>query len=182
MVDKIIALLSWIPRELVVMVISAIPIVELRGAIPIGILSFNMKWYTVYLLSIVGNILPIPVVFFVMKYMRRVPLVAKLINPIVKRTERHTETIKKYERIGLMLFVAIPLPWTGVWTGSIVATLLGITLKRAFLFLLAGVIIAGAIVTTLVMLGWIGATIAGIGLCALAILYFWKKRFPPATD
>ncbi|MDZ4230285.1 MAG: small multi-drug export protein, partial [Dehalococcoidales bacterium] len=99
---------------------------------------------------------------------------AKLIGPVVRHAERHTETIEKYERIGLMIFVAIPLPWTGAWTASMLASLLGITFRRAFFSVAAGVIISGAIVTTLVLLGWIGAVIAGLALITLAIISLTK--------
>ncbi|MCK4964880.1 MAG: small multi-drug export protein, partial [Dehalococcoidia bacterium] len=76
--------------------------------------------------------------------------------------------------IGLVLFVAIPLPVTGAWTGSIVAFLLGLSFWRAFPAIFLGVVIAGVIVTTLTVIGWWGAAIAGIGLLALAILSLRK--------
>ena len=82
--------------------------------------------------------------------------------------------IEKYERIGLVLFVAIPLPITGAWTGSIASVLLGMSFKRALLSIFLGVLIAGTIVTCLTLLGWVGAVIAGVALCVLAILGMWR--------
>ena len=73
-----------------------------------------------------------------------------------------------------MFFVAVPLPWTGAWTGAMAASLLGMNFRRAFFSIVAGVIISGAIVTTLFQVGWVGAVIAGLGLCGLAIMGLWK--------
>jgi hypothetical protein len=75
----------------------------------------------------------------------------------------------------LVLFVAIPLPVTGAWTGSLIAVLLGIGFKQAFFSILAGVIIAGIIMTCLTLLGWTGAIIAGVVLCGMAIYTFFKS-------
>ena len=178
MVDTVIQWLN-VPNELLIIIISVLPIVELRGAIPLGILQLDMPWYYVTPLAVIGNLLPVPLLllFFqtLVKYFRRVPLGAKLINPIVRHAERSSARIEKYERIGLMVFVAIPLPWTGAWTASIVAALLGFNFLRAFIPITAGVIIAGIIVTILCLLGWIGAVIAGVGLLTLAIVGILKK-------
>ena len=82
--------------------------------------------------------------------------------------------VKKYERIGLMIFVAVPLPGTGAWTGSLIAFLLAMDLKSAFWPIALGVVIAGVIVLTLCLLGWVGALIAGVGITLLAVLGLWK--------
>lgn len=177
MVDELIRMLD-IPGELLVIVIAALPVVELRGAIPAGIGLFHLEWYIVFPLAIVGNLLPVPVLllFFrrIVNYIRRARVGAKLIGLIVRHAEHHTVAIEKYKRIGLMIFVAIPLPWTGAWTGAIVASLLGVTLKRSFFSIMAGVIISGAIVLTLVLSGWAGAGIAGLSLTTLAIISLRK--------
>jgi len=73
-----------------------------------------------------------------------------------------------------MLFVAIPLPVTGAWTGSLAAVLFGLKFKHAFLSIFSGILIAGAIVTCLCLLGWTGAIIAGIGLTSLAVFTLWR--------
>ncbi len=176
MIDEFIG--SGLSKELIVVIISALPVIELRGSIPVSMGLFQLPWYQALYLAIIGNLLPVPflLLFFqaLVKYIRRVRVGGKLLNPLIRHTERHTAAIEKYERIGLMAFVAIPLPWTGAWTGAMAASLLGIKFKSAFFSIMAGVIISGAIVTTLFQMGWVGAVIAGIGLTGLALLGFWK--------
>ena len=76
--------------------------------------------------------------------------------------------------MGLIAFVAIPLPGTGAWTGAVAAVLFGLNLWRSLLYITAGVIISGAIVTALTLMGWVGAVIAGLSLMALAVFGLWK--------
>jgi uncharacterized membrane protein len=163
-----------IPGELMVVIISLLPIFELRGGIPVGIGIYHFVWYKALCLAIIGNLLPVPflLLFFqtLVKYVRRSRWGQKLFNPIVHHAERRMAAIDKYGKLGLMIFVAVPLPGTGAWTGAIIASLLGMKFKRAFLSVAAGVIIAGAIVTALSLLGWVGAVIFGVGLCGLAII------------
>lgn len=82
--------------------------------------------------------------------------------------------VEKYERLGLVLFVAVPLPGSGAWTGSILAFLLGLNFWTAFLCIALGVFVAGVVVTVLSLLGWIGGLIAGVGLIVLLSLGLWK--------
>lgn len=84
----------------------------------------------------------------------------KVANWVLERTKARSQIIRRYERIGLIIFVAIPLPFTGAWTGAIAAFLFGMKFHHAFLAILCGLIIAGAVVTSLCLLGWIGAAIA----------------------
>jgi uncharacterized membrane protein len=172
--------LSWgIPHEAIVVIISALPVVELRLALPIAINVFHMSWYKAYCLAVIGNLLPVPVLLLfldsVAKVVSRAETGRRVVNWVFERTRRQGKMLQRYEKIGLTLFVAIPLPVTGAWTGSIAAFLLGLKFRYAFLSILIGVIIAGAIVTSLCLLGWIGAVIAGVGLCALAILGWWRR-------
>ena len=116
------ALQQWgLPNELVVAVISALPIVELRGAIPIGHHLMNMDPIPTFILSVVGNMLP---VFFILKFlgplsnlMMKIPLGKRFFDWLFARTRSKSESIQKYEALGLMIFVAIPFPVTGAWTG-----------------------------------------------------------------
>ena len=176
MIDKLILL--GIPGELMVIIVSALPILELRGGIPAGVMLLQLPWQQVLWLAILGNLLPVPFLLLFFKALvnlaRRIKWGAKLIDPIVRHAERNTARIEKYERIGLMAFVAVPLPWTGAWTGSMAASLLGLKLERAFFSIMAGVIISGVIVTALIQIGWIGAVVAGLALCALAVASLWK--------
>jgi len=176
MIEELVA--SGFPAEAIVVIISVLPVIELRGALTVGINLFHLPWYQALYLTIIGNMLPVPfLVLFVESLARvisRTEMGKRLVDWVLKRTRRYTGLIEKYEPIGLMLFVAIPLPGTGAWTGSVAAFLLGLKFTRAVLSIAAGVVIAGAIVTALSVLGWVGAVIAGVGLVSLAIAGWWK--------
>ena len=176
-------MLDWllnlnVSRELIVIIIAVLPLSELRGALLVAINFFHMPWYWAFLLAVIGNMLPVPIVLlfldFFVRLISKVRIGKRLANWILERTRARSRIIQKYERIGLIIFVAIPLPFTGAWTGAIAAFLLGMKFHHAFLAILCGVIIAGVIVTCLCLLGWVGAVIAGVGLCALAVLGWWK--------
>ena len=165
-------------KELVVLVISALPILELRGALPVAINLFHFPWYYALLLAIIGNLLPVPFLLLFLdtfsRLLSKISIFEKMLHWLFERTRRRGQIINRYERIGLALFVAIPLPVTGAWTGSLAAVLFGLKFKHAFLSIFIGVFIAGVIVTCLCLLGWTGAIIAGIGLSGLAIFGLWK--------
>ena len=169
---------SGISQGLIVVIISALPVLELRGALPVAINLFHMEWYQAFCLAVIGNLLPVPLLLLFLeslaKAVSKVALGKKLVNWVFEHTRRRGAVIEKYERIGLMLFVAIPLPVTGAWTGSVAAFLFGLKFRYAFLSILFGVIIAGGIVTSLCLLGWLGAVIAGVGLATLAALGLWR--------
>ena len=158
--------------------IAASPIAELRVAIPVAIIQFHFPWYYALLLAIIGNLLPVPFILLflntVSKLLSKIAIFEKMFRWLFERTRRRGKVIEKYERIGLTLFVAIPLPVTGAWTGSLAAVLFGLKFKHAFLSIFIGIFIAGIIVTCLCLLGWTGAIIAGIGLSSLAIFGLWR--------
>ena len=160
-------------QELVVIIISALPILELRGAIPVAINLFNFPWYQALLLAIIGNLLPVPIILLflnaISKWLSKIGFFRRFFHWLLEYTSRRGKIVEKYERIGLILFVAIPLPVTGAWTGSLLAVLFGLKFRHAFLSILIGVCIAGIIVTCLSLLGWTGALIAGIVLSMLAV-------------
>ena len=181
MIEQLIdQLISWgiSNKELIIVIISALPVVELRGALPVAINLFQMPWYWAFYLAVIGNMLPVPILllFFdsLAKLISKVTIGKKLVDWVFRHTRRHEKMVQKYERLGLLLFVSVPLPITGAWTGAILAFILGIRFHWAFLSILCGVIIAGAIVTSLCLLGWIGAAIAGIGFTILAVFGWWK--------
>lgn len=143
-------LLQTVPKEIAVIGVAAMPVLELRASIPLGI-AFSMDWRIVYILSILGNLLPVP---FIIKYMRPVfsflrktKYFEKLIHWLEKRTMKKAETVMKYSALGLFLVVAIPLPGTGAWTGSMVAALLDMRMKYAMSAISLGVVAAGVVVT-----------------------------------
>lgn len=167
------------PEEILkVILIAASPIAELRAAIPLAILTFDFPWYHALLLAIIGNLLPVPFILLFMdtatRLLGKIAFFRRILDWLFERTRRRGRIIERYKRIGLVLFVAIPLPVTGAWTGSLAAVLFGVSFKHAFLSILAGVIIAGIIVTCLTLLGWVGAVIAGVSLCILVIFYLWR--------
>ena len=176
MIEKLIG--SGIAEELTVIIISALPIIELRGALPVAINLFHMPWYRAFCLVIIGNMLPVPVLLLFFELLARtvskLAIGRRLVSWVLTRTRRHSKLVERYERIGLTLFVAIPLPFSGAWTGSIAAFLLGMRFNYAFFSILCGIIIAGTIITCLCLLGWAGAVIAGVGLSMLAILGWWR--------
>ncbi len=165
-------------KELVVLVISALPLAELRGALPVAINLFHFPWHYAFLLAIIGNLVPVPFLLLflnaISRLLSKIGIFNRMLQWLFERTRRRGKIIERYERIGLTLFVAIPLPVTGAWTGSLAAVLFGLKFKHAFLSIVIGVFIAGAIVTCLCLLGWTGAIIAGIGLSSLAVFGLWK--------
>ena len=145
-------------KELVVIIISALPILELRGAIPVAITVFHFPWHYALLLAIIGNLLPVPVILLflntISKWLSRIGLFARFFHWLFEHTRQRGKIVERYERIGLGLFVAIPLPVTGAWTGSLAAVLFGLKFKHAFLSIFVGILIAGMIVTCATLLGW----------------------------
>ncbi len=133
--------------------IAAVPIVELRGAIPIGVAS-GLDVPTALVAAIIGNMLPVPVIIlFVRKVFAWMRKTSEKLNHIVCKLEAKAASkksvIDKYEWWGLVILVAIPLPGTGAWTGALVAAMLDMQLRRALPAVFVGVIIAGIIVTTI---------------------------------
>jgi len=165
-------------KELIVLIISALPVFELRGALPVAINLFHFPWYYALLLAIIGNLLPVPVILLflngISRGLSKVKFFDRFLQWLFEHTKRRGRIIERYERIGLALFVAIPLPITGAWTGSLLAVIFGLKFKHAMLSIFVGVLIAGVIVTCLSLLGWVGAVIAGVGLAALAAFGLWK--------
>lgn len=142
-------LLEELKREIIVIIFAMLPIIELRGAIPLGI-SLGLSPLHSTIISITGNALIVPFLIIllqpIMNYFEKTILFSKTIGWVKRRSMKKAGTIKKYRLIGLFLFVAIPIPTTGVWTASVVASLLKIDFKQSILTIWAGIIIAGIIV------------------------------------
>lgn len=143
-------------KELVVIAVSASPIVELRGAIPLAINKFGLSWSHTLPMAIAGNLIPVPflLLFFgaISKRLSKIGIFKGWFHWLEERTRRRGKIVERYKRIGLVLFVAIPLPVSGAWTGSLAATIFRIRFKHALLSIFIGVCIAGAIVTCLSLL------------------------------
>jgi uncharacterized membrane protein len=142
---------------LTVLGIAASPISELRGAIPWAILNYHFPWYYAFLFALIGNLLPVPFILLFLdtlsRLLSKISLFERILQWLFERTRRRGKIIERYERIGLILFVAIPLPLTGAWTGSLAAALFGLKFKHALLSIFIGVLIAGIIVTWVTLLG-----------------------------
>jgi len=144
--------LETVGKELCVFFCSMIPIIELRGAIPLGA-ALGLPLWQSYLLSVVGNILPVPIILLfvkkVLEFMSRckVKLFNKIANWVYAKAEKNKARIEKYSFWGVAIFVAIPLPMTGAWTGSLVAAMIDMKFVKAVLSALIGVLVAGLIMS-----------------------------------
>ena len=129
------------------------PIGELRASIPLGLTILKQPWYFVFVISVIGNM--IPPIFILWLFpkistwlMSHSKLMNKILHWLFERTRKKTkDKIEKYGDLALIIFVAIPLPNTGAWTGTLAAWLFGIPMKRSLLNIFYGVLIAGIIVT-----------------------------------
>jgi len=134
-----------------VFIFSAIPIFEQRAAIPIGILTYRMHPAAVFVSSFLGSLLPVPFVllFFnvIFGWMKKFKIFSIINNFVEKKVVNGSKKVQKFERIGLMLFVAIPLPTTGLWTGSAVAAFLKMDFKYAFKYIAIGGLISATAIT-----------------------------------
>ena len=131
--------------------ISMVPVIELRGAIPAGVLA-GLDPVFCMLTAIVGNMIPVPfIIIFVRRIFRwletKSQWLARAVAFFENKAEGKKDTVLKYEFWGLMVLVAIPLPGTGAWTGSLVAAMLDMQLKHALPSIFVGVVVAGIIVT-----------------------------------
>ncbi len=140
-------------REILVIIVAAMPLSELRGAIPLGI-SLGLSPIHSTIISILGNMMIVPILLKIlnplMNYLERTALFSKFIGWVKRRTMKRTRnTIKKYSLLGLFILVAIPIPTTGAWTGCIAASLLKLDYKKALFVILSGVLTAGIIVSTI---------------------------------
>lgn len=156
MLDLVLGWISGLPKEYIVMIVAALPISELRGSIPLG-LSLGMSLSKVFWLSVLGNSIIIAPALFLFKpvsdFLRRFKIWSRFFDRIFERTKRNSDSIQKYEALGLVLFVAIPLPMTGAWSGVIAASLFKIRFRYAFPAIITGVFCAGLIVLSLCALG-----------------------------
>ncbi|MCX7820026.1 MAG: small multi-drug export protein [Kiritimatiellae bacterium] len=172
--------------DLAVAAIAALPVVELRGAVPIGIHHFKMSWWRALAVSVVGNLAPIPLILLLLnpvtRWASRSRFGERLVERLLARVRRKAADIPRYEWWGLALFVAIPLPATGAWTGAMAAALLGMPPVRSMGAIALGVLIAGAIVTALSLLGWIGAGVAAAALLAALLAGARSRSRAAARD
>ena len=170
-------------KYLLVFLVSMVPLIELRGAIPYGI-AFNLDLLPLYIVAIIGNMLPVPFIFF---FARKVLLwgakvnwpkglkwIGKFFNFCLTKGEKGGQKLQKSAGkgglfIALLLFVGIPLPGTGAWTGTLAASILDMDFKTSVIAVMLGVVLAGIIMglgsKIIAIFGW-----AGVALVVIAIL------------
>ena len=136
--------------ELGVFLCSMLPIIELRGSIPLGAF-LGLPWYINFMISVAGNLLPVPFVLLLIKkileWMKTTKAFSRFALWLESKAEKNKGKLEKGVFIGLLLFVAIPIPGTGAWTGSLLAALTGTKFKKSMLAITLGVLIAGVIMT-----------------------------------
>ena len=156
MVGHIIELLKGLPKKAIVTILGALPVSELRGAIPAAI-AFGFTPLKAYSIAFIGNSLPvIPLLFLlepVSNALRKIPIWKRFFDWLFERTKKKATLVEKFEVLGLILFVAIPLPITGAWTGCVAATLFKVRFRYAFPAIMLGIAIAGVIVIALTLAG-----------------------------
>ena len=135
------------------MLVSMVPVVELRGGIPFGVAAGLPVW-AAFIAAVIGNLIPVP---FIIVYIRRIfqwmrrrmPRLNSLVDKLERKAHLKGQKVSKYKYLGLMLFVAIPLPGTGAWTGSLAAAFLDMPLRKAIPSVVVGVLIAGMAISIL---------------------------------
>ena len=157
-VQAIVSSFNAIPKEITIFVVSLLPILELRGGM-LAASILKVDWVKAFFICFVGTMLPIPfILLFIRKildWMRNTRFV-KLVRRIEAKAEAKSKSITKYQTFGLFIFVAIPLPGTGAWTGALVASLMNMRFKYAFISIALGTL-AADIIMTILSYGLLGA-------------------------
>ena len=147
--------------ELIVFIVSLLPILELRGGLIVAKL-LEVSFFKAFIICFIGNLLPVPFILLfirrIFSLLKKIRFVNQLIDRLETRSIRKAENVKKYRLWGLFLFVAIPLPGTGAWTGALVADLLDIRIKHSLPTIALGVFVAGILISAFSygLLGLIG--------------------------
>ena len=145
--------------EIAVVLTAMTPIGELRAAIPLGVLTYNLSWASVLVLAIVGNLIPVPIIIFLLRILgsrleRRTDIIGRILRWRTSSIEaKWGKRVRDYGFTAVMLIVAIPLPLTGAWTGSLAVYALRVPLGIGLAAITAGVVIAGIVVTILTQAG-----------------------------
>ena len=153
MTDYIVILLTGadLGAYFVTLIVSMIPVIELRGAIPLGV-GLGLSHFDAMWVSVVGNMLPVPFIILfirpIFKWMtKKSEKLGRLVERLEAKAEGKWEQVHKYQFFGLAIFVGIPLPGTGAWTGALIAAVMGMRLRSALPSILLGVLMAGFLVT-----------------------------------
>ncbi len=140
-------------KLLYIFLISMVPLIEQRGAIPIGTIAYNINPFLVFFVSLIGSFVPAPFVYFffnkILAWMKTIKAFDKFTNFVDKKIKKGAKKIEKYTELGLITFVGIPLPTTGLWTGSAIAAFLGLDFKKSMICVSLGGVVSAAIITIL---------------------------------
>lgn len=175
-------------KYLTIFLVSMVPLVELRGAIPMAE-AFNLNIFAYYPIAIIGNMLPVP---FIYLFARKVlvcgkdkKIIGKFFTWCLEKGEKGGEKLKKSAGekglfLALLLFVGIPIPGTGAWTGTLAASILDIGFKKSSIAVMLGVLLAGIIMSLgskiVSILGWFGLLIVALIIIVIVVIYFFIKR------
>lgn len=161
LVHFFIDLFGGINKDVIIFIISLMPILELRGGLLAASL-LEVEYIRAAVICVVGNVLPIPIVLLflrkVLDLFEKWNVTKKIVTWLEKKVEKNREQIDKYGYLGLIIFVGIPLPGTGAWTGSLLAVMLGMDRKKSFICILLGVLMA-AIIMSILSYGILGRLI-----------------------
>ncbi|HPJ22628.1 MAG TPA: small multi-drug export protein [Clostridia bacterium] len=140
-------------KILEVFLLSMVPLIEQRGAIPLGIIVHDLNPWLVFIVSFLGSLVPVPFILFffshIFEWLGKTRILRWFYEFIDRKVNKGRDKVEKYERWGLMIFVAIPLPTTGLWTGSAVAAFLKMDRKKAAVYIIAGGLISATVITIL---------------------------------
>lgn len=148
-------------KYIITFLLSMVPIFELRGAIPIGVAA-GVKWYYAVIICLIGNMIPVPFIFFfarkILEWGSDKPVIGKFFSWCLEKGHHGGEKLKEKAGKGmfwaLLIFVGIPLPGTGAWTGTLAASLLDLDFKKSILAVSCGVVLAAIIITAATLLGF----------------------------
>lgn len=151
----------FLSSEIIIFIISMIPVLELRGGL-IAASLLGVDWKIAMILCIIGNIIPVPFILLfinkIFELLKRTKLKG-IVYKIEKKANKNSSKVLKYENLGLYLFVALPLPGTGAWTGALIASMLGMKFKNAFISICLGILTA-AVIMALFSYGVLGMLIS----------------------
>jgi len=184
-------MLEWLSEWFRIFFFSMVPWLESRYVIPFAINTLGWEWWRAYPLAVAGNMLPIPFIllFFhhVEKFLRRWKSWDGFMDRMFSHTRRRADAkIRRYEHLGLLVFVAFPVPFTGAWTGALIAYLFNLKFGRSLITIFIGVLSAAAFMTAITLMGidllyiFIGVFIAGVVMAVF--FYYGLKNHDASSD
>ena len=175
--SEVVSLLRELPPEAAVLTAAALPVLELRGAIPLGVFYFGMPVWKVLLFSLLGNLLPVPALLLLLRPLstlsRRWGPSRRFFEWLYDRAQRKGVSVHRLGALGVFLLVAVPMPGTGAWMGSVIAEVFGLPFALALLSITLGVLTAGVLVAVASYVGWWAVLLL---FSALALFSFLMAR------